>query len=104
MQWHWRHSSEQGKVFGLDSSIFLPIVLLMMWPAKGHWSFTLVFWLSLLMIVAIGFLARRGYTPGAAVLLTRAKFAQWLGRGSQPIGVTYQAIYARLHRDRTDRL
>lgn len=103
MQWHWRHSAEQGRVFGLDASIFLPIVLLMMWPSKGHWSFTVVFWLSIAMVLAIAFLARRGYTPGSAVLLARAKFAQWLGRGSQPVGVTYQAIYTRLHRDRTDR-
>lgn len=103
MQWHWRHSAEQGRIFGLDASIFLPVVLILIWPAKGHWSFVALLWGSVVMVVAIAIFARRGYTPTSAVLLARAKFAQWVGRGLQPVGVTYHSLHARLYRDRTDR-
>ena len=103
MQWHWRHTGEQARIGSIDASIFIPVLALLIWPAKGHWSFNVVLYASIGGVIALALLGRRGYTPGAGLLLLRTKAGEWMGRGEQPIGTTYRHLHERLHGDRTDR-
>ena len=103
MQWHWRHSGEQARIGSVDASIFIPVLMILIWPAKGHWSFSIILYGSIGGVFVLAMLGRRGYTPGAGLLLLRSKLAEWMGRGQQPIGTAYQTLHQRLYGDRTDR-
>lgn len=86
----WRYTGNQPKIGPIDASAALPVLLLLIWPFKGHWSFTVLIWLTIATIIGLVVFSRRGYEPIPALRLVRAKVGQWLGRGGRPTQMTYE--------------
>ena len=68
----------------MDASLFFPAILLIIHPAKTHWTFTIIFWASVIMIFALFFFERRGLTPRVIIAYTLARISGWIGGGMRP--------------------
>lgn len=86
---HWRYSANQATIGPVDASVLIPFLAILIWPAKAHWTFDVIWYGSLASVVILWIAGRRGYTPGAALRLLRAKIGEWIGRGSRPIYHAY---------------
>lgn len=86
----WRYTGNQPKLGPLDASAALPLLLLVIWPAKGHWTFDVLMYLTIGMVIGLAIVSRRGYAPIPALRLLRAKIGQRLGGGGRPTRMTYE--------------
>ncbi len=91
----WRYTGNQPKIGPIDATAILPVLVLLIWPFKGHWTFDVLMYATFAMIVALIIFSRRGYQPIPAMRLFRVKIGQWIGRGGRPIQMTYEKHKAR---------
>ena len=84
-EFHWRYTSNRLRLFNFDAGVFFPLLLLVVHPAKGHWTFTLLLYGALFSVFALIILDRRGFTAGNIMLYLRARVGQFLGGGKRPV-------------------
>jgi len=84
-EYHWRYTGNRLRLFQFDAGVFFPLLLLIIHPAKGHWSFSLLLYASLASVIALIVLDRRGFTSGNILLYLRARVGQFLGGGKRPV-------------------
>ncbi len=84
-EYHWRYTSNRLRLFSFDAGVFFPPLLLVIHPAKGHWTFTLLLWASLAAVAILIILDRRGFTMANLSIFLRARIGQWLGGGKRPV-------------------
>ena len=81
---HWRHTARQITFLGVDASAFVPVLILIIYPLKTHWTFTFLLYLSIAMVVFLAIAQRRNYQPRHMLLLIRAKAGSLLTNGIRP--------------------
>ena len=87
---HWRYTSNQVRIGPIDGSVVIPVLAILIWPLKNHWTFGVLWKLAIVMAIVLGIAGRFGSTPGVFMLLMRTKFAQLLGGGMRPVHRAFQ--------------